>query len=84
MAKINCLLITTNDNRRLFTYKKNLKQLGEFSKVLKTEILVVRAENPDILTLEELAPAICDSNCRSKAKFEILGKTTKRKKSQNK
>lgn len=72
MSKKDCLLITTTDNRNLFTHKKHLSQLVEFSKILGAEISIVKAEDPEILSLEELAPAICDSSYRSRASFQLL------------
>jgi hypothetical protein len=68
----DCLLITTSDNRNLFTQKKHLNQLIEFSKIFGAEISIVKADNPEVLSLEDLAPALCDSTYTSNAAFEIL------------
>ncbi|MCK9458458.1 MAG: hypothetical protein M0R80_02295 [Proteobacteria bacterium] len=68
----DCLLITTSDNRNLFTQKRYLNQLVEFSKVFGAEIAIAKADNPEILSLEALAPALCDSGYNSTAPFEIL------------
>jgi hypothetical protein len=67
-----CLLIKTKDKRNLFTEKKNFGQLIEFSKTMGAKISVVKADNPDILSIEELPPAICNSNYRPRTPFEIL------------
>lgn len=71
MPKKNCLLIQT-DSRNFFTHKKNIKQLIEFSKTFGAEISIVKADNPEILTLEELAPAICNNTYNPDIKFEVL------------
>lgn len=68
----DCLLITTKDNRNLFTQKRYLNQLVEYSKIFEAEIAIVKADNPDVLTLEALAPALCDPSYNSTAPFEIL------------
>lgn len=70
---MKCLLIETKDNRQFFTYQKNFNQLIEFSKHFKAKISLVDMTGGDILDLEELAPALCDSrNKKQKAEYKII------------
>jgi hypothetical protein len=69
---MNCLLIETKDNRKLFTHKKNYPNLIEFGKTFEAEISVVKSTNAKVLELDELAPAICDPLYNSNCSFEIL------------
>ena len=70
--KKQCLLIETPDHRKFFTYEKNYPQLLEFSNTFGAEISIVQAEDPEILTLEKLAPALCDPNYKQKVAFELV------------
>ena len=71
---IRCLMIKTKDKRNFFTHEKNFPQLIEFSKTFKAEISLVKVEDPTIMELTQLAPAICDANFAvpSVNKYEIL------------
>lgn len=70
---MNCLLIETKDNRKFFTHEKNLIQLIEFSKTFEAEISMVKIEEGPVLNLEELAPAICDSQYdKNYVTYEII------------
>lgn len=65
-------MINTKDNKRFFTYEKNLPQLAEFSKIFNAEISIVQIQNEvDVLELEELIPAFCEKKSQ-KAKFKII------------
>ncbi len=67
-----CLMIQTNDNKRFFTYEKNLLLLAEFSKTFGAEISIVQIQNDDmVMELEELAPALCEKKSQ-KAKYKII------------
>jgi hypothetical protein len=58
----NVLLIEV-DNKFLFTHKKNLPELVEFSRAFGAEISLVKPETPasvKILNLDQLAKKICD------------------------
>jgi len=68
-----CLLVKTKDKRKFLTHKKNLKMLEEFANTFKAEVYLVRVfEKPEILELEKLAPAICDSTYNSKPSYEVV------------
>lgn len=58
--KRKCLMIETRDNRRFFTEEKNYIQLIEFSKTFGAELSIVKAEDPPVLDLVSLAPALCN------------------------
>lgn len=80
-----CLMITTKDNRKFFTHEKNYGQLIEFSKTFNADVSVVRAENPEVLDLMALAPALCDVNYKPpKSNFEIIERKIKAKKRKRK
>jgi hypothetical protein len=78
--KKQCLLIETPDHRKFFTHEKNYPQLLEFSNTFGAEISLVQAEDPDILTLEKLAPALCDPNYKQKVAFELVKPPATKKK----
>ena len=55
-----CLMIKTQEKKRFFTYKKNLKTLIEYVKNFKSEIYLVEAHNVEVLQLEDLAKSLCN------------------------
>ncbi len=57
-----CLMIETKDRRRFFTHPNNYEHLIEFGKTFGAELSVVKVEEPEILDLMSLAPALCDSS----------------------
>ena len=66
-------MIQTKDNRQFFTHEKNFNQLIEFSKFFKASISIVQITSADLLSLEELAPALCDTNKKKQHKdFKIM------------
>lgn len=69
-----CLMIETKDRRRFFTDPHNYDHLVEFGKTFGAELSVVRAEEPDILDLMSLAPAICDTSYEvvNRPVFEVV------------
>lgn len=68
-----CLLIETKDKRQFFTHEKNLVQLIEFSKTFDAQMSIVKLEKGTVLELEELVPAICNSEYKDqKTEYEIL------------
>lgn len=70
---MKCVLIKTNDDRQFFTHEKYFIQLIEFSKAFNAEISIVKLEEGSVLELEELAPAICNSNyTKSKLQYSII------------
>lgn len=70
---MKCVLIETNDNRQFFTHEKYFIQLIEFSKAFNAEISIVKLEEGSVLELEELAPAICNSNyTKPKLQYSII------------
>lgn len=71
---MKCLLIETRDRRKFFTHEKNFGPLIEFCKSFKANIMLVNMTGGELLTLEELAPAICSPQPKnSKVQYEILG-----------
>jgi hypothetical protein len=62
MRDCQCLMITTKDRRKFFTYEKNYMQLLEFSKLFGAEVSVVSVKEAEVLDLAQLAPAFCDAN----------------------
>lgn len=82
-----CILITTKDNRKLFTHKKNLNKLKEYAKVFDAELSVVQVKEADILDLEDLAfSLVSDTKCKNqKAEYKVIEKKTEsNKKPRNK
>lgn len=67
-----CLMIETADHRKFFTHEKNYPQLIEFGKTFGAEISIVKADNPELLDLVGLAPALCDRTYNKKANFEVV------------
>jgi len=62
MRDCKCLMITTKDHRKFFTYEKNYMQLLEFSKLFGAEVSIVNVKEAEVLDLAQLAPAFCDAN----------------------
>lgn len=67
-----CLMLETPDHRHFFTYEKNYPQLIEFSKTFGAEISVVKVKDADVLTLEGLAPALCDPSYKNTTEYELI------------
>lgn len=59
MVKKRCLLLTTHDKRNFLTHTEYLPQLVEFSNTFNVSMSIVQVEEPTLLDLEKLAPAIC-------------------------
>lgn len=69
-----CLMITTKDRRRYFTYEHNYSELVEFSKVFNAEISLVAVHDAEIMDLQSLAPAFCNASYRPcrRPKFDVI------------
>lgn len=70
-----CLMLKTNDKRRLLTHKKNLSSLKEFVTTFGAEVSLVEVDSktkPEILELQALAPALCDATYNTAAKCKVL------------
>jgi F0F1-type ATP synthase delta subunit len=65
-------MIETWDKRKFFTHQNNYPQLVEFSKTFDVKISIVEIKDGVILTLEELASAICDPSFSQNTKYEII------------
>lgn len=66
-------MIETRDRRRFFTHEKNINQLIEFSKFFKARISIVEMKGGDLMSLDRLAPALCDTRERSaRAECEVI------------
>lgn len=68
--KLKCLLIKLPDGRKFFTTKNNKNQLLEFANVFKAKIEIVVASDPNLLSLKDLAAAICDQNKTTTSNYE--------------
>lgn len=71
-----CLLIETKDKRKFLTHQKNLNHLKEFSKVFNVDISPVKLKTGNVLELEELVSAICDSSYNDECSFEKMKKSS--------
>lgn len=60
--KLKCLLVKLPDGRKFFTTKNNHEELLEFAAVFQARLEVVEAQDPEVLSLSELASAVCDQN----------------------
>lgn len=68
-----CLLVETKDHRKFFTHEKNYPLLIEFSKTFGADISVVHVQEAEVLTLQALAPAICNpANAGNTSDFQLL------------
>ena len=80
-VKLKCLLVKLSDGRKFFTEKKRHPELIEFANALKAKLDVVEAEDPEILSLKELAESVCIQTKKSKpTAYKII----KKKKTQEK
>ena len=69
--KKKCLLLETKDKRRFFTNPENYDDLVEFSNKFGAGLSIVTADNPKMLSLNELAPALCSPSIQYTAEFKI-------------
>ena len=76
MKNDTCLLVKTKDKRKFLTHKKNLDMLKEFADTFNAEVSLVRVFKGDteVLGLENLAPAICDSNYDTQPDYELISR----------
>lgn len=72
MPKSNILMVKTKDKRKLFTFQKNLPMLVEFAKMFNAELAIVHSETAEVLDLNKLVPALCDSTYNADHKFEVV------------
>lgn len=78
-----CLMIKTKNQNKFFTHEKNLPQLIEFSKIFRAEVSIVQIpETTEILTLDQLAPALCEKT-QQKSSYQIVRVINKKQKRQN-
>jgi len=72
---MQCLMITTSDDRNFFTSKDNLSVLSEFSNLFNTQLKIVDIEEKSLLSLEELSKALCDFKFnQNKEQYEKIKK----------
>lgn len=77
---MKCLLIETQDKRKFLTQESNFSQLIEFSKVFNAQISVVQIKQGKILSLEELAQAICSPEyVKTQFEYETIENKLKEK-----
>jgi hypothetical protein len=74
---MKCILIQTKDNRKFFTSVKNYNQLVEFAKVFDALLLKVQTEKIDLMSLDDLAKAFCDSQINMNNISYTISKTSK-------
>jgi hypothetical protein len=66
-------MLKTADERCFFTNEENLPQLIEFARTCEAEISVVKASNPKVQDLPDLAKALCDhQNKKTVTEYEVL------------
>ena len=80
---MKCLMIETKDRRQFFTHEKNFNQLIEFSKCFEAQLSLVQVASVKLLSLEQLAPALCDTT-RKKQKIDFKTMEVKLNFSKNK
>lgn len=59
---MDCLMLTTADERKLFTSEDNYDNVLEFCETFNAKIHHVNVTNCTLLSIPELAKAICNSN----------------------
>lgn len=73
--QFTCLMIKTQDKKKFFTYRTNIKQIIEYIKIFKAEIYLVKAHNVEVLQLKELATSLCNKfEDQSSVKHEVIEK----------
>lgn len=74
--KNTCLLVKTKDKRKFLTHRKNLDMLEEFANTFNAEVYLVRVlgKDTEVLELEKLAPAICDSSYSTEPNYEVVSR----------
>jgi hypothetical protein len=71
---MKCLLIETKDSRKFFTQEKNLPQLIEFSKKFCANISLVNMIEGEVLSLDKLVLALCNSKYKNQANYVLIEK----------
>jgi len=78
-----CLLVKTKDNRKFLTHKSNLTTLEEFASTFKAEILLVKVHGCEILEINKLAPAFCDSTYDTNPDYQVVSQIFPKKTQSN-
>jgi len=67
-----CIMLELPDRRHLFTDRRNYKQLIEFARTSGSGLSLVEITEGEVLSLSNLALAICDSRKSETADFQVL------------
>ena len=75
---MQCIMITTPDDRNFFTSKEHMSTLSEFSNLFNIELKLVDSDENCLLSLEELSKALCDTKFnQNKTQYEKIKKCSK-------
>lgn len=74
MKKQICIMIECENNKNIFTNKKNLVYIVEFAKNFKLKIHYAKTEKQNIVSLERVAKCYCDQTYQSPTEYKIIKK----------
>ena len=69
-----CILIECDNNKKIFTHKKNLNYILEFVNKFKLKIHYAKTEQQNIVYLEDIARVYCDQSYQSPEEYQIIRK----------
>lgn len=72
---MKCLMIETNEKKKIFTLVGNGKKLHEFCRAIKAKMFVVEAKikKSQVKSIPKIVTAVCDKNEEgTKAEYKVL------------
>lgn len=69
-----CIMIECENNKNIFTNKKNLNYILEFTKKFNLKVNYAKVSADYIVDLENLAKVFCDQNYESPTEYTIIKK----------
>lgn len=74
MSEKICILIECDNNKKIFTHKKNLNYILEFVNKFKLKLHYAKTEQKNVVYLEDIARIYCDQNYKTPEDYEIIRK----------
>jgi hypothetical protein len=74
MQKQVCIMIECDNNRLIFTNKKNLNYILEFAKNFNLKLHYAKTDSTNIVGLEKVAKYFCDQTYKSPEQYKIIKK----------
>lgn len=69
-----CIMLECQDNKIIFTHKKNLNYIIEFAKNFNIKVHYAKTDLGSITNLDNIAKVFCDQNYKSPSEYNIIKK----------